>query len=303
MGNMFERILVVEDRASQREEIVDDLTIEGFEVIGAANSKQAVSAFREFKPHLVLMDINMGRSGEIDGVAIAGILRSTGIPFALVFLTGQGYEYGDTRHVKPDAFLRKEKVNTKDELVAELEIAWDRFLSSPVSITESKPASENGSFRIKVTHQESLDLELNGDGSYLQHRILLEPTNKLVRLADILIVKRVKGKDSKKVRILMKDGSVYHVARNLIDIIRESRMEYLIQIRGGVVINILRISDLHIDDGDYRVEIPLFDEKFRYHKLPKDDPDRISYMDLYISRTYRDKGVARRIDALLHEKG
>ena len=68
----MERILVVEDNPNERLLLEEELRREGYDVVVAANGREAVDCARERQPHLVIMDIEMP---EMDGVeALARIL-------------------------------------------------------------------------------------------------------------------------------------------------------------------------------------------------------------------------------------
>ncbi len=80
------RILVIEDEAPIRDEVLDWLTFEGYDVIFAANGKLGLKAIQEQTPDLILCDIAMP---ELDGLQVLTAVRSdaaiSAIPF--IFLT------------------------------------------------------------------------------------------------------------------------------------------------------------------------------------------------------------------------
>ena len=78
------RILIVEDEAVTAADLHDELTAQGYEVVGTTDT--AASALRlaeQEKPDLVLMDINL--AGEPDGVLAASAIRGAELP--VIFLT------------------------------------------------------------------------------------------------------------------------------------------------------------------------------------------------------------------------
>ena len=97
----MKKILVVEDTAAVREEILDLLRFEGFDVIGAEDGLFGVQRAREFLPDLIICDILMPG---LDGYGVLEALRkepvTAMIPF--LFLTAkaakedirQGMEFG-----------------------------------------------------------------------------------------------------------------------------------------------------------------------------------------------------------------
>jgi two-component system, sensor histidine kinase and response regulator len=108
------KILVIEDEESLREEVIEMLTLERFQVAGAENGQIGVQVAREYQPDLILCDVMMP---EMDGYGVLTALRqdtaTAMIPF--IFLTAraersaqrQGMTLGaDDYLIKP--FTRKE---------------------------------------------------------------------------------------------------------------------------------------------------------------------------------------------------
>lgn len=52
-------VLVVDDEANQRELYAEELKLEGYNVLCAANGREALEAVRTQSPDLVILDINM----------------------------------------------------------------------------------------------------------------------------------------------------------------------------------------------------------------------------------------------------
>src|SRR5438132_7236312 len=67
------RVLVVDDQASIRLPICDDLGEAGFTVSAAANVSEAVGAARAHKPHVVVLDMLLGSESGLD---VARALRA-----------------------------------------------------------------------------------------------------------------------------------------------------------------------------------------------------------------------------------
>lgn len=82
------RVLVVDDDAAIRLVCTTTLSLDGCEVIEAANGQEALELALERAPDLVLLDISMP---VLDGFGLAAALRENdrtkGVP--LVFLTGE----------------------------------------------------------------------------------------------------------------------------------------------------------------------------------------------------------------------
>jgi signal transduction histidine kinase len=82
------KILVIEDEESVRENILEILGFEGFEVRGAANGREGVAVAEEFLPDLIVCDIAMP---EMDGYSVLLTIRQmaslASVPF--IFLTAR----------------------------------------------------------------------------------------------------------------------------------------------------------------------------------------------------------------------
>jgi DNA-binding NarL/FixJ family response regulator len=89
------RILVIDDDAKLRQQCVELLRLEGYEVLEARNGRQGVECARRELPDLVLCDITMP---EMNGHRVLETLRNeprtAHLPF--IFLTGWS-EQGDVR--------------------------------------------------------------------------------------------------------------------------------------------------------------------------------------------------------------
>jgi two-component system cell cycle response regulator DivK len=70
---MSHRILVADDNAASRELIREVLEMSGYDVVEAADGRDAVSRARESSPDLVLVDIQMPR---LDGYGVLRELRA-----------------------------------------------------------------------------------------------------------------------------------------------------------------------------------------------------------------------------------
>jgi len=85
---MMPKILVIEDADPLRNDIVEMLGFEGFDVRGADNGRAGVDVAREYHPELIVCDIMMP---ELDGYEVLETLREDGktasIPF--IFLTAK----------------------------------------------------------------------------------------------------------------------------------------------------------------------------------------------------------------------
>ncbi len=84
----MKKILVIEDNKDVRENIVEILTLSGYNAISAQNGKEGISSVFTFKPDLILCDVMMP---ELDGFGVMKILQSN-VQFShipLIFLTAK----------------------------------------------------------------------------------------------------------------------------------------------------------------------------------------------------------------------
>jgi CheY-like chemotaxis protein len=83
------RVLVADDNADAAESLKMMLQLLGHEVQAVDDGEQALAAARQFRPHVVILDIGMPR---LDGLSAARQLRAmpNGADFTLVALTGWG---------------------------------------------------------------------------------------------------------------------------------------------------------------------------------------------------------------------
>ncbi|HYM83645.1 MAG TPA: response regulator transcription factor [Candidatus Dormibacteraeota bacterium] len=108
---MARTVLVVEDEPTLRETLADALESEGFEVVTAADGRQALAVFRAERPDLVLLDLMLP---ELSGIEVCRIIRAeSGVP--IVMLTAKGSEL--------------------DKVVG-LEVGADDYVTKPFSLRE-----------------------------------------------------------------------------------------------------------------------------------------------------------------------
>lgn len=126
---MTHRILIVEDHADIRRLIHMTLEFENYEIHEAANADDGLVAIREFRPHLVLLDVMM--PGSMDGLELCRIIKSDpslGMPW-VVLLTARGQSQdieagmkagADTYLLKPFSPLKLiETIHSLDSLSKE----------------------------------------------------------------------------------------------------------------------------------------------------------------------------------------
>ena len=78
------RILVIDDDKDNHRFLTRVLEHEGYEVALAQSGIDGIQLLQEFKPHLVVLDINMPG---MDGLALVKALRSAKIDIPVIFLT------------------------------------------------------------------------------------------------------------------------------------------------------------------------------------------------------------------------
>jgi DNA-binding response OmpR family regulator len=104
-------ILVVEDDATLRETLAEALEGEGFRVASAADGAEALTAFRQERPDLVLLDLMLP---ELSGVEVTRIIRAeSSVP--IVILTAKDSEL---------------------DRVLGLELGADDYVTKPFSLRE-----------------------------------------------------------------------------------------------------------------------------------------------------------------------
>ncbi|MBN1286541.1 MAG: response regulator [Anaerolineae bacterium] len=119
------KVLVIEDEAPLLENILDILTFEDFEAIGAADGEEGVRLARECLPDLILCDIMMPK---LDGYGVLLELRndSTTSMIPLIFLTAKADRPSMRRGMELGADDYLPKPFTNVELVAAIESRLDR---------------------------------------------------------------------------------------------------------------------------------------------------------------------------------
>lgn len=148
MKNKHIKILLVDDDADILEIVGFNLENEGFQVRTASNGKEAIKEAKQFRPHLIILDVMMP---EMDGVETCENLRK--IPelesVLITFLTARSEDYSQmagfevgaddyiTKPIKPKLLLSKVKAllrrikNQEDETeiwqVGNMKIERDNF--------------------------------------------------------------------------------------------------------------------------------------------------------------------------------
>ena len=154
------RVLVAEDEALIRLDLVELLTDEGFEVIGqAADGEEAVKFARELQPDLVIMDVKMPK---MDGIAAAQEIAEERIA-PIVMLTAFSERELVERARDAGAMAYVVKPFDASDVIPAIEIAIGRF--AEIKAIEEELASLEDRFesrkiidQAKGSLQESLGL-------------------------------------------------------------------------------------------------------------------------------------------------
>ncbi|MGI5952218.1 MAG: ANTAR domain-containing response regulator [Brooklawnia sp.] len=154
------RVLVAEDEALIRFDLVELLNDEGYEVVGqAGDGEAAVEMARELQPDLVVMDVKMPR---MDGLAAAEIIASERIaPVVMLTAFSQRDLVEQAREAGAMAYVVKPF--DASDVVPAIEIAMARYaeiraLDDEVEDLEERLASRKIIDQAKGILQESLGL-------------------------------------------------------------------------------------------------------------------------------------------------
>jgi AmiR/NasT family two-component response regulator len=129
------RVVVAEDEALIRLDLVEMLSEEGYEVVGeAGDGEQAVALATELKPDLVVMDVKMPK---LDGISAAEKIASDRIA-PVVMLTAFSQRDLIERAREAGAMAYVVKPFGKDDLVPAIEIAMARY--SEIQAVEAEVA-------------------------------------------------------------------------------------------------------------------------------------------------------------------
>src|ERR1041385_1909986 len=111
-ATVTKRILVIEDEPQMLLGLRDNLELEGYEVLTAADGDDGLAKAIATVPHLVILDITLPRK---NGFEVCRELRARANPTAVIMLTARSQE---------------------TEKVLGLELGADDYVTKPFSITE-----------------------------------------------------------------------------------------------------------------------------------------------------------------------
>lgn len=154
------RVLVAEDEALIRMDLVELLGDEGYDVVGqAGDGETAVELARELKPDLVVMDVKMPK---VDGITAAEIIAEERIA-PVVMLTAFSQRDLVERAREAGAMAYVVKPFDASDVVPAIEIAMGRFaeiraVEDEVQDLEERLASRKAVDQAKGMLQEGLGL-------------------------------------------------------------------------------------------------------------------------------------------------
>ncbi|OFI39206.1 DNA-binding response regulator [Arthrobacter sp. SW1] len=106
------KLLVVDDEPNIRELLSTSLRFAGFDVVAAANGREALAAVEQHSPDLVVLDVMLP---DMDGFTVTRRLRAAGKHFPVLFLTA--------------------KDDTEDKVTG-LTVGGDDYVTKPFSLDE-----------------------------------------------------------------------------------------------------------------------------------------------------------------------
>jgi DNA-binding response OmpR family regulator len=153
---MPQRVLVVEDDASLVRILRDNLTVEGYKVETAGDSRTAIARAREFRPDLVLLDITLPDSDGFELYKSLVAARRTEV----IFLTARTEKASKLKGLQLNAADYTTKPFDLEELLARVKNVLRRQLTieqltlGEVTIDFNAMTAVRGSAPIELTHRE-----------------------------------------------------------------------------------------------------------------------------------------------------
>jgi two-component system KDP operon response regulator KdpE len=176
------RILVVDDQPQMRRLMRSTLTAAGYEIEDAKTGEEALQRVREFRPDLVLLDINMPGMG---GLATCREIR-TGADIGIIMLTVRNSEKDKVAALDAGADDFVTKPFSTPELLARIRAALRRLpvsQSSPIRLRMGKLLIDFGARTVangsRTAHLTPKELDLlryltQSPNKTVSHRELLQ---------------------------------------------------------------------------------------------------------------------------------
>lgn len=119
----MEKILVIEDNLEIRENTVELLQFEGYEVISAINGHEGYQKASQFMPDLILCDLLMP---DTDGLKCYQLIKDHPVLKSVPILFFSADSLSSTKHLPKDvSYLRKPF--TSDELLGQIQSTFNNF--------------------------------------------------------------------------------------------------------------------------------------------------------------------------------
>lgn len=99
---MTNQILLVDDDVDLLDTFEECLTIRGYEIITAKNGEEAILQYKEKKPYITFMDIQMPK---MDGYEVFSKIKEIDNDAKIIFVTGNGTSY-KTQIARQNGLLR-----------------------------------------------------------------------------------------------------------------------------------------------------------------------------------------------------
>jgi DNA-binding response OmpR family regulator len=161
MINEMEHILVIEDEESILMALVDDLRLEGYEVSSAKDGLEGLSAAKERRYNLIILDIMLP---SMDGFEVCKQLRQAGVTTPVLILTAKtqeidkvlGLELGADDYVTKPFSPRELLARVKAILrrVKQTQQGVDRYRFGDVEVDFEKHEAKKGGQPIYLTALE-----------------------------------------------------------------------------------------------------------------------------------------------------
>ncbi len=153
------RVVVAEDEALIRLDIVESLKDAGYDVVGeAANGQEAIDAAQKHKPDVVIMDVKMPG---MDGITAAKTITDEGIA-PVVMLTAFSQQSLVKKASDAGAMAYVVKPFVPEKLLPAIEIAISRFEQMNVLRSQVSDLTERFAARKKVDRAKGLLMENMG---------------------------------------------------------------------------------------------------------------------------------------------
>ncbi len=211
---MSEKILVIEDNHQVRENIIEILENEGFEMFQAESGSIGIDVARKNQPDLILCDIMMP---EMDGFQVLEELRrnilTTNIPF--IFLTAK---------------------DTRDDLRKGMQMGADDYISKPFTIEEVIQAVQIRLNRVKEfkrkSEQKLNELTLNLGAPIAKE--ISEPLRAIIGFSSMILTEQSQMPKNEIVEFV---SLVYNAGMKLNKIVLKTLLFY-------------RLESLSVQNGD-----------------------------------------------------